>query len=1163
MEKNYYWLELNGYLHHNNFFYVISFSLVLLVSTFQSLSQNNQSLKFSTLSLSEGLSQSVVFQTIQDKDGFLWFGTQDGLNKYDGYEFTVYRNQPNDKFSLSNNCILSILEDNDGNLWIGTRGGGLNRFDKNSESFCSFTNNPKDSQSLSNNFIYCLFEDDEGIIWIGTNGGGLNKFDKNTGKFKSFKNEINNFNSISNDIVCSIVEEDSLTLWIGTLGGGLNYFNKKTESFKSYQNDRKNPNSISNNNIKSVFIDSNDILWVGTNGGGLDQFDKDSEHFIHFTNNPDNPNSLSNNFINAIYETSSGMLCIATHGGGLNIFDRNSGKFDVYIKDPLNPTSLSSSYPISLFEDQSKTLWIGTYGGGLSSYSKYRSKFGIYKNDPLNPKSISTNTIRSFYIDKSNTLWVGTRSGGLNKYDSSKGEFKAYKNIVNDNQSLSNNAIYFIIEDELGFFWIGTSGGGLNKFDPKTGKAQAFRNDPSNTNSLSNDFIYYLLDDQLGSIWIGTDGGGLNRFDKKTGKFTVYKNNLNDSLSISDNIIISIYNDKQGRLWLGTRSGGLSIFDPKTEKAVVYKNDPTDSNSIPNNSVLSIVEDEFGTIWIGTDGGGLNLVSTDSFGRLSFKSYTDHDGLPNNCIYGIVGDIEGNLWLSTNKGISKISPYISKLNRQLAPKPLVQNFDFNDGLPSNEFNTNAYYRGNDGTIYMGTIAGVVYFNPNSVIDNKYLPPVVITGFQLFNKDVEVLPNTYQKNKKDENVRIISKNGNYYLSQAISKTKGITLTADEKVFTFEFASLDFSIPLKNKYEYIMEGFDKDWNRIGTRRFATYTNLPNGHYTFKVRGTNCDDLWSNSIASINITILPPFWKTTWFRLLVLFSFVFFVITYIKWRERKLNEDKDILEATVRERTMQLKDANEELNQQKEELQTINEKLVQHKIDLEQANATKDKFFGIIAHDLRNPFNSLLGFSDFLIEKIKEGDFNESFKIAKIIHQSSSVAHELLENLLNWSLSQTGKISFTPENQDLKLLVDANLLLLSNNAESKGIVLTSLIKERVMVFADKNMVVTILSNLITNAIKFSKRNDRIEIDVEKSDGYITIHVSDTGVGMDDNTLGKLFKVDEVMKTKGTSNEPGTGLGLILCKEFVDLHKGKIWVESKIGFGSRFSFTLPEAKH
>lgn len=889
-----------------------------------SFSQNKQLLKFSRLSLEEGLSQSIVYQTIQDSDGFLWFGTQDGLNKYDGYKFTVYRNDPDDPLTLSNNCVLSILEDRCGNFWIGTRGGGVNRFDKKTERFFAYKNNPKDSLSLSNNYIHCLFEDSDGTIWVGTNGGGLNKFDRKTGAFKVFKNNSTLLNSISNDIVTSIIEEDQNTLWIGTLGGGLNRFDKKTETFKAYKHFFYKPNGISNDNVKSIFIDSEGFLWAGTNGGGLNRLNRSTDNFDHYQNNPNDPHSLSNDNINAIYETSSGMLCIATHGGGLNILNKNTGKFEVYKKDVLRPESLSSNYPLSLFEDRSKTLWIGTFGGGLSSYSKYRTKFNVFKFDPLNPKSISSNAIRGFCIDKSNVLWIGTRGGGLNRYNASKGEFIAYKNTLDDSLGLSSNEIYRIIEDYSDILWVGTNGGGLNKFDSRTGKSRSFLYDPANKQSISSNSIYTLLDDNRGSIWIGTDGGGLNRFDKFTEKFTVYKNNPKDSLSISDNIIISIYKDIQGKLWLGTRLGGLNIFDPKTGKSISYKYNHKDKNSIPNNSVLSIVEDIYGTIWIGTDGGGLNRVGVDSKGRLRFKSYNTHDGLPNDCIYGIICDKKGRLWLSTNKGISRFSPYSDSSGRIYAEKPLIQNFDFFDGIPSNEFNTNAYYQSQNGTIYLGTIAGVVYFHPDSVVENFYKPPVVITGFQLFNKNVEVAHSNKKKLKKNKNARILYNNGNYYLTQSISKLKGITLSSNEKVFTLEFASLDFSIPQKNKYEYIMEGFDKVWSSIGTRRFATYTNLPNGKYTFKVRATNCDNVWSDSITSIKIEILPPYWKTLWFRLLLLFTTLSLIYLYIKQRERKLKDDKDILEATVKERTIQLKDANEELNLQNEKISSQRDNL-----------------------------------------------------------------------------------------------------------------------------------------------------------------------------------------------------------------------------------------------
>ncbi len=947
-----------------------------------SFAQTQANIKFSHISIEQGLSQSVVFDIFQDRDGLLWFGTQDGLNKFDGYKFTIYQNDPKDVISkdnyyksLSNNSVRSICEDKNGTLWIGTESGGLNKYDKYIDKFTVYSNDPNDPYSLSSNEIRTVYEDAAGTIWIGTFGGGLNKLDKKTGKFTIYKNIKNDPRSLSNNNVMAIWEDRSGILWIGTNGGGLNVLDRKSGKFKSIINNPNDAQSLSSNNILSIYEDRSGNIWIGTDGGGINKIDKKSGKITIYKNIPEDIQSLSNNTVWAIMEDNAGTIWVGTFGGGLNKLDKQSGKFIVFKNEQLDGQSLSNNFIYSLFQDKSGTIWIGNYGGGLNKFDKNTGKFAVYRRNPsviVNQEKqlpcLSSNAIRSVMVDKSGLLWIGTRGGGLNMYDKTTGVYTIFKNDPNDINSISNNAVYSILEDNSGTIWVGTFGGGLNKFDRETGKFIVFKNNPQDPKSISSNAIRVIKEDKSGSLWIGTDGGGLNKFDKVSEEFTVYKNDpekadnvaitKNGNLqSLSNNAVYSIYIASDETIWIGT-DGGLNKFDKRSGKFFVYKTNPIDPYSLSNNSVYSILEDKNGIIWIGTDGGGLNKMikikdnsphkflskwknfsinENEDSEIINFKSYTIYEGLPNNCIYSIVEDGKGNLWLTTNKGLCKFTPLsITSENKKNSGTALIRNYDTYDGLPSNEFNLGANFKCKNGILYFGSINGLISFHPDSIIDDTIKPPVIITNFLLFNKEVDILPIENIINKGDSlKGRIIHINENSFIPQSISYSKNLTLSYNDKVFTFEFAALHYSVPGKNQYAYKMEGFDKDWNYVGTRRYASYTNLSPGDYTFRVKASNCDGIWNETGVSIKITILPPFWQTWWFRSLIALSVISIISIYIKWRERKLKRDKLILEATVKERTEQLSEANEELNLQNEEISAQRDNLQSFNTELQHKN------------------------------------------------------------------------------------------------------------------------------------------------------------------------------------------------------------------------------------
>jgi ligand-binding sensor domain-containing protein len=843
----------------HKFLSFLNFLILFFTSSFILLGQK-VNIRFDHLGMDQGLSLSLVRCIHQDSQGFMWFGTQDGLNKYDGYKFTTYRHDPEDITSLSDNSIYSICEDSDGILWIATD-GGLNKFDRAKEKFYRYQHQADNPHTLSSNKLLSLCEDSQSNLWIGTLGGGLNKFHKAEEKFYRYEYQANNPHSLSNNRVFSIYEDSQGILWIGTNGGGLNKFDKAEEKFYRYQHQADNPHSISSNYLWVVYEDSQGYLWAGTIGGGLNKFDRTEQKFYLYQHQESNPNSLSNNSILSIYEDSQGYLWIGTFGGGLNKFDSTEERFYRYQHQADNPYSLSDNHVWSVYKDSQGLLWIGTYRG-LNKLDKNQNMFLRYQHQADNPYSLSNNNVWSIYEDSLGDLWIGT-DGGLNKLDKDHEKFLQHQNQSNNRYSLSSNAIKSIFEDSQGYLWIGTLGGGLNKFVRNQEKFHRYQVQSNNPHSLSNNFVWSIYEDSHGVLWIGTNGG-LNKFDKSQDKFLHYKHQQANPYSLSHDNIVSICEDSHGYLWVGTRVG-LNKMDKEQEKFYRYQHQWDNPQSLSNNEVLSIYEDSKGQLWIGTRG-GLNRFDE---GGDTFLQYRERHGLPNDTIYGILEDIQGNLWLSTNRGISKFDPH----------EETFTNYDQMDGLQSNEFNTGAYFKNKDGRMYFGGINGFNEFHPNSIKSNTYVPPVVITDFLLFNRPVKV---ARQISEGD----VPSKPEGFELSEHIAFTEEITLNYRDYIFAFEFSALNYRQSEKNQFAYMLEGYNEDWIHTNHRdRKATYTNLDPGKYIFRVKASNDDGYWNEKGASIKIKILPPFWKTWWFRLLSLLAFAAFsyfaIHFFIKYR------------------------------------------------------------------------------------------------------------------------------------------------------------------------------------------------------------------------------------------------------------------------------------------
>lgn len=792
----------------------------------------------------------------------MWFGTLDGLNRYDGNNIRIYQANPNDPYGLSNNLIWAIYEDDSGFLWLATE-NGLNKLDPRSEKFSTYKIPPDERDGSVDQRLREIYVDASGFVWLGSYRSGLLKFDPKTETFTQY-------NGSPQDpllMVYDICGDQSGNIWLGS--NGLFKLTPENGKFIHYKYTPGNPNGLSFAVVQALFYDDKtEIFWIGFFNGALDKFDPQQEKFTHYDFDPQSRNTPESNNIRILWKDQSNALWLGTRVG-LTMFDVQTEEFFRYNHDPGDPHSLSNNFITSIFEDRSGAVWIGVKGGGLNIFDRKLYKFLCYQHDPNNPKSLSDNTIWGFVEDESGAIWVATEEDGLNKFDPETEIFTHYCHDPNDPESLSSDKIYSICKSRSGKFWVGTTNG-LNEFDPKTGKSTRYVSGDFpldyKANKLLFSFVLSVYEDRSGILWIGTQFG-FDRYDPLKKQFSHFLPDPN-SIHAATNEIKVIYEDSTGALWVGTRGGGLYQFDRETEKFITFlgKNDKT--NGL-NYLISAITEDRSGILWVGTKGGGLHKVDRM---KNEITVYSMNDGLPNNIINGILEDNQGNLWISTTKGLSRYTPTTNTF----------RNYSQKAGLQSYEFNAGAYYKSKSGEMYFGGTKGFNRFFPGKVIDNMHIPPIVITSFKITDKSQGF-------------------DGDLPLQKEIPLDDKITLSYTDNIFSIEFAALDYTAPEKNQYKCMLEGFSEDWINLGHKNDITFTNLDPGTYTFKVRGANNDGYWSAVGASLKIIITPPFTQTWYFQALMGLLFLGFLFALHKLRTTRIKQD---LEKKRLEKELRLK-------------------------------------------------------------------------------------------------------------------------------------------------------------------------------------------------------------------------------------------------------------------
>jgi diguanylate cyclase (GGDEF)-like protein len=852
-------------------------------------------IRFEHINIGDGLVVNQRRSIFQDSTGFLWFGTYDGLVRYDGYDVKVFRNDPTDINSLSDSMINSISEDSQNNLWIGTD-LGLNLFNPKTEQFIRYRHQSDDSNSLNDDRVRGIAVDSQDNLWLGTRNGGLNKFNPKTEQFKHYRHQANDPNSLSNDHVQDIFEDSRGAIWIAT-NSGLNKFNSKTEQFTRYSHQANIPNSLSHDISLSITEDIQGNIWIGTFGGGLNKFNPKTEQFIHYRRHDSDPNSLIDDNVLIILGDSRGNIW-AGAADGLSKFNPKTGQFSHYRHESNDPNSLSKGEISSITEDDQGNLWISTLDGGLNKFNPKTEQFNHYRHQANEPNSLSNGSVWGIVEDSDSNLWVGT-DVGLDKFDAKTEQSSHYRHQPSDSNSLSNDNVSSITEDSQGNIWVGTYNG-LNKFNSIKEQFSHYRHKVNDSDNFSEIYVANIFEDSNGFIWLGT-AGGLNQFNPKTNEFTYYRHQEGDFAS---QVITSIAEDSQGNIWVGTSFNGLSKINPITAQFINYRHQISNPDSLSHDYILSLFEDSYGNIWIGTSGGGLNLFDKKSD---KFKHYNKKNGLPSDIIHSIEEDNNGYLWLSTSLGLSRFNP----------KKETFKNYNVRDGLQSNDFNQGASFKSKKGEMFFGGINGFNRFFPEKIIDDIQPPKVVLTDMLLLNKSVPIIPTD---NPKIDTILSasplpITETG-FSVAQAIYTTKAITLTHNDNVFAFEFAALDFTNPQKNQYAYQLVGWDKNWVTTDFKhRRATYTNLPDGDYTFKVKASNPYGYWNEEGVSLKITILPPLWKTLWAYTIYSLIFALIMFAFLRSQQRKIIFERNLnaqLEDKVKERTKKLEEAYTQLEE-----------------------------------------------------------------------------------------------------------------------------------------------------------------------------------------------------------------------------------------------------------
>ncbi|QQS51376.1 MAG: hypothetical protein IPM71_01245 [Bacteroidota bacterium] len=1106
--------------------------------------------------INQGLSQQIIRSISQDATGFLWIATEDGLNRFDGYEFVNYYNDIDNPNSLPDNFIYSLVASSDGGLWIGTNTRGVAKYNTSSNTFSTIQPKEAPDSFLFQSRIYALLETPDKKLWIGTYNHGLYRYDMVTSKLIVFRHEPGSIGSLPSNTIFALSYDPFENLWIRT-DKHLCGYDSKNNSFKIFDL----PGELINADFTgSMISDENGLLWTSCEKG-LVKFNTKTNQFEIIPIENDRGKSIE---IIEIIEQNSEYLWLGTYSG-IYLYHKNTGSLLNFCHVPLKEKTLSQDVVISLYLDKTGSLWAGTGSAGLNKLNINSKQFTLYQQIPGNSQSISDNLIRSLLVDNQNKIWVGGVSGTIDVINRNTQQIKQIKGPAGDKSEGVVGFSNCFMERSNGEIWVATWGQGISIYNLQGSLLKKFDDQLLDNGQGDLDrIIHQLTEDSFGNIWIGTETG-LILYNPELNEVRKFVHNPQDNKSItpygvqSNCIIVDAYNN----VWVGTW-GGLNRLTPGNAKENSFNAEYTISrytrqsgmkNTIGDNRIISMAyhaQNNPNEILAGTYGAGLNRVSFNPElpDKINVEIYGRNEGLANSVIYTIEYDAEVNAWLGTNRGLSRINLQTGQIN----------NFYENDGLQSDQFYWGASCTGNNNELLFGGVNGFNVFQPAEIISDSTLPRIVFTKLKIFNKPIEI--------GEVLNNRIV-------LPTNLNQTSKIILKHSEKVISIEFAGLHFVHPDDNRYQYKLAGFDTGWvSTNGNQRTATYTNLAPGKYVFSVRASNFDGAWSEQPKSLIIQIVPPFWIRTWFRVVLIalvLSAIFFIVRLRTIRILELNK---ILEKKVLERTSELSEKNYQLTEQAHEIKTTNDdlkskqqqlldqakQLAEQKEALTKANQTKDKLFSIIAHDLKDPINNAKGYADLLIYRYDHYNDEKKKNLLASLGNSIESIYNLLITLLNWSGTEYGRIIFEPHPHMLNQVLAESIHQVQKAAKKKGVSIISHTELcQIQIEIDRNLIDTALHHLLHNAIKYSPKNSQVIVSCECTEELAHIRISDTGSSLSPAMIDQLLKDEQPLPTLGTTNETGLGLGFAISKKYIEKHNGRIWIENNNEAGSTVIFEIP----
>ncbi len=1082
------------------------------------------SMLFVHVTVADGLPHGQVRDLVQDRHGFMWFATAGGIARFDGYELTAYKYDPDDQSSLSSNNAWAVYEDRAGYIWIGTQ-DGLNRYDPATETFTRFKHDLADPRSLPHSAVRSIYEDRSGTLWVGTYGSGLSRYDASTESFTRFYFEPEDSVDEAGYGINTIYEPPSEpgVLWIATWGGGLGRFDTGAETFTYYRHDPEDAASLSGNRTISVLEDQRGHLWVGTEQAGLNRLDRRTGVFVRYRHDPDDPSSLGNDTVWDLYQfpDEPGALWVATDGAGLGRFDLTTQTFAHYRHVPYHRGSITHDRVKALYQDGTGLLWAATLGGGLSRTDRKASPFQHMTHQPGTAHGLNHPSVQAFAKTADEVLWVGTEYGGLNRLDRRTGAVVRYRHDPSDPSSLGSDEVTALHARRDGTLWVGFWLGGVDHFDPATGTSRPIDFGPIGPGSDASKEVELLHEDRHEQLWIGYYNDGLMRFDPSTGAVARYRHNPKDPGSLGHDRVQSLLEDRSGTLWVGTGGGGLSRFDPVKETFTTYRHDPNDPTSLSNNSVMALAEDLRGRLWIGTGGGG--LVRFDPAAEAFVRFTEQNSDLSNNNVGSLLADAQGILWMGTDAALVRFDP-----RRQV-----FTTFAEEDGVRRQAFRT--AYAAPDGEFFFGGRRGFEAFFPEQITPapDPHAPPVVITGVTV--DGVPVVPGADAP-----------------LEVAAPLAEQVSLSPRQRDVAFRFAALHYANPARNRYRYKLDGFDEAWHVPVGDPVATYTNLDPGRYVFRVQAANADGVWNERGAALGVVVAPFFYETWWFLALGVLGAAGLLFAGYRARVRRLRRGQSALEAQVAERTKALR-------AEKHKTEAQAERLV-------EMDHLKTRFFTNVSHEFRTPLTLTIGpLEDLHAEE--DGTLPEPAreKVGLALKNSRRLLR-LTNQLLDVAKLEAGEVRLRASEQDLAAflgdLARAFVPLAERRRVDFGVDLT---REPLLLYFDAPKLEHVFINLLSNAFKFTPEGGRIRVEAQADgDRAALVRVRDNGLGIPADRLPHLFErfyqVDEA--GGGEAFQAGSGIGLSLAKDLAELHGGHVEVESAEGFGSTFTVRLPTGR-